>query len=142
MKQPSLYTLLVLIFFALSGCFGSGEPSEKEMRSAYQARIDVINDNLESYKKEPLEEGNPLSALRRLTGELVGDARIKLVDFEKLSAVPAQGEPGYICDFIAIITMEGKISAHPLVKELERYSGVPNQGRFIKTKRGWMYEPR
>lgn len=77
MKQQSLYTLLVLIFLTLSGCFGTGEPSEKEMREAYQVKIDVINANLESFKNERLDKNNPLTALRRLTGEIMGDARIK-----------------------------------------------------------------
>ena len=122
------------------------EPSEKEMHAAVAAKFAQINADLSTLAKrcERREFRNdPLLAMQCLTvcGAGGGSCSMsfELTRFEKLGCEKAEGQPGYVCDYVA-----GFSSNSPFAKgAMNRLTGGGDtgQGRFLWRNDGWMFLP-
>ncbi len=70
----------------------------------------------------------------------MGNARLKIAAFKKLGAVPANGKPGFMCDYMLQLTMEGGNSP-VLANFMNRFGGSIITARFVKTDGKWIWIP-
>jgi len=146
-SAPRAWRCLLLAGFLLCGLVGCGggnpadrEPTEAELRRAIQDRVDIINHNIQEMRKAPVQEGDPISAMMRLTGEAVGDARVQIAGFRKLGAVPAVGKPGWMATYTIDIDVIGG-SPFMNTQFLNSLGGTNNTARFIHDGETWIFIP-
>lgn len=115
----------------------SGEPTEAEMRQAIQNRIDSINQNLATMRNTRPDPNNPISGLMALGGMLLGDTKYYIGDFKKIGAEKAQGKPGYMCDYMLQLRVDGETSAP--VDSIMKFGGSLCTARFVKLDGAWVW---
>ncbi|HRQ87951.1 MAG TPA: hypothetical protein PLA50_04090 [Bacteroidia bacterium] len=115
----------------------SGEPTEAEMREAIQRRIDQMNGNITGMSQIQPDPENPISALLALGGLVMGDARFRIGAFRKIGAAKAQGKPGYVCDYLLQLRMDGNAGA--MMDSIMKLGGEHCTARFVKTGGTWVW---
>jgi hypothetical protein len=142
----------------------SGEPSEAEMRAAYEGRLNAINAHAQATaqkcnKREYRQgQGDPMLAMECLAyaasapGASRGGAarggvarggvaapQFQASYFRKIACEKAQGEPGYYCDYSA--GMNSNLNAPPSMAGMMQRGSV-SQARFVKRESGWLMMPQ
>ncbi len=115
----------------------SGEPTEDEMREAIQRRIDQMNGNITGMSQIQPDPENSISALLALGGLVMGDARFRIGVFRKIGAAKAQGKPGYVCDYLLQLRMDGNAGA--MMDSIMKLGGEHCTARFVKTGGTWVW---
>lgn len=121
-------------------------PSESEMRDAFAGYIDAMNAQMAEQARAAQSGGfnsnNPLSALQALGGAVMGDAQIRILNFEKVGGTRAPGSGIYEGEFRARLTVDGQGFFAQSQREMwESLTGELLYGKFTETENGWEYEP-
>lgn len=133
--------LLAAIISLVSACSTDLEPTEQEMRHAVEQAL--------SGQGNASGAANELRIDNPLNGITVG-----IIDFEKLSCVPANGKPGFTCDYRIATRMHvhsnegsaaGQGHAAAVNQLMSWLSGGRTEGststvtaRFVKAKGKWV----
>ncbi len=106
-RRTIVYPLFLLVAFLLSSCGGAKGPSEAEVRQAVQDRLNNINSNVAAMSSTPIREGDPMSAMSRLMGAVVGDLQVNIAEFKLLGTQKAHDRPGWVCTYYCRLEMSG-----------------------------------
>jgi hypothetical protein len=146
MKSLSAFFMIASMLCVASCGSGDHEPSDREMRKAIEATFENINANYRDLGRrcERREFSNdPLLAMQCLALCGAGGGKCSLsfeiTQFRKLGCEKAEGQPGYVCDFVL-----GFASDSPFAQgALRQLTGGGNagQGRFLRNDEGWLYLP-
>ena len=146
-SRPALALLLALLALPAA----AQEPTAADMRAAIEARMRIANEAVQEAEDQcsgSAVESNPIVALRCLafaaargtsgggSGPLV---EVEVTDFEKIACVAADGQPGYVCDYVSTTRMNGSPAAQ-MINDIAG-GGMLKQGRFVRTERGWLLMP-
>lgn len=157
---------LALAALALAGAAqaqtpaASGEPSEADMRAAYERRLGGVNKYMGQtadqcrrgeYKRAPgAPQGDMALAIQCLAIAGTGSAApggapgtaapsMQATNFRKIACEKAQGEAGYWCDYTAGIAMNMPMLPRSMSSMMEQ--GAVSQARFVRTDNGWLMLP-
>jgi hypothetical protein len=122
---------------------GTGEPSSREMCLAIAGQFDAVNDTIRTKAAACRSGGNlkndPILALQciGLCGASSGcEFSMGLTRFQKIACEKAQGQPGFVCDYVLGFSSSNAAMAQ-MYASLGA-SGAVTQGRFVRTPNGWI----
>lgn len=146
MRVLLIISSIMMIFGTVSCTSGDREPTEDEMADAVKANFDRINANLLALAKQcERREYRHDRALAMqclalcTTGGGKCSAAFTLTRFGKLGCAKANGQPGYVCDYVI-----GFASNSPFARgAINKMTGGGNsgQGRFLRRDNEWIYLP-
>jgi hypothetical protein len=124
----------------------SGEPSEREMLGAVQDAFAAQRQNLKDMADDcqgPASRRDPITNVRCLGALMVGADRgevgFRVKEFRKLGCAKAQGQPGWVCDYVASLSGAGSMAA---MNSLVGGASM-SQGRFVPRGGGrWLLIPK
>lgn len=111
-----LTALLVAVLLAAAGC--SGEPSETDIRAAFEK--DSVKNNASLN-----EAGKVMGGAGKALTDMIGKTEIHAV--KKIDCVAAQNAPGFVCDVELDITVPLTGRTRDMV-----------QARLVKGPEGWV----
>jgi len=144
----SIVAILGLMLSSSACSLANGEPSERQMHEAVQARFTRINSNLAELAARCRARdfgNNPIVALQCMqvcagAANESCDLSFELTEFHKIACRESTEQPGYICDFTASLSSSG-----PFVqKAFDAFigsGGTNGQGRFVKSEGEWLFMP-
>jgi hypothetical protein len=119
-------TTPLIVALALTGCFGTGEPSADDM-------LQAVRTDLKGYVVKQMKEAKPLEPIKETdVNHYSSILQTAVVSVDKAACAPASGAPGFVCDFRVGYRPgpgykgEDKIIYH-----------APTKARFIKSDQGW-----
>lgn len=132
MKTKNIILTLTLIL--ISRVSLANEPTEKEMVSAIQNKINGYHAGTEAMKQgcnRIRESQNPFDSINCMMGGMMGMAKLSITSFEKIGCAKARAT-GYYCDYRVGISTGG------LLGSMDGMGGGINTKRFINTRTGWV----
>lgn len=145
---------VALLVAALGTQAQTGEPTEAEMRAAYEARLGGINRHTQATADQCRNrayrqgQGDPVLAMQCLgyamttpgagTRGGITPPQMKATSFRKIACEKAQGEPGYYCDYSAGLSTN--LALPPSMAGMLQQAAVA-QARFVRRENGWMMMP-
>jgi len=121
----------------------AGEPSARDICLAIADRFDGIND---TYRERAAAcrrgdfKHNPMLAIQclQLCGGTGGSCEVSfnLTRFQKIACEKAQGQPGYVCDYVVNYSASSPVVQQAMSSILG--SGTAAQGRFVPAPGGWI----
>jgi len=139
----TLLTTFFIIQLSTAMAGNNGEPSEKQMRKAVEAKYSQINEHYRRLKRQCQGGGyrqNPLLAMQCIglyggSGN-TGNISMHLTYFKKIACEINLEGPGYICDYI----FSQSSSGNPYSRSIDGMTqGLQGEGKFIHTNNGWVF---
>jgi hypothetical protein len=117
----------------------TGEPTEDQMKLAILINIKAQRELLSSFSDIHLEEGDIVGLYFSLIGKANESIGIDVENFEKYSCVSASGKPGYVCDYVVKVTLQGRGMNKNVYNTMNKYSGSTiSTARFSKVDGVWV----
>jgi hypothetical protein len=117
----------------------TGEPTEDQMKLAVLAQVNAQNQAIEDMTSEEPSEGDIVGFYTYMVGMANKGTKIEIVDFKKYNCTPADGKPGFTCDYVVKYKYSGNNLNSGLFNLASSYSGNSiTTARFSKIKGVWM----
>lgn len=121
------------------------EPTEADMRRAIEQHAEAANEENRRVQKlceEGRYEQDPALAFQCLSQFIgsggQGAAQSELKSFRKLACAPAQGQPGYVCDYAFSIDTNNPLLQQGYLADIMHSPGA-GQGRFVPYQGEWLF---
>ena len=122
---------------------GSGEPSSRDICLALADQFDALNDTVRSRAAICRSGGNlkndPALAIQCIAlcgGSANCEFSMSLTRFQKIACEKAQGQPGFVCDYV--VGFSSSSAAMAQIFDSIGASGSVTQGRFVRAPNGWV----
>lgn len=115
-----------------------GQPTEFQMKTAYEFQIKAGNARLEREKQQAADiyRNQDMKQIMQLFTSLIPDTNVEMKNFSKIACQKAMNMPGYICDFSSVNSTNVQ-GFNPIQSENE-----VKTARFVRMDNGvWQYIP-
>jgi len=121
----------------------TGEPSETDMRAAFQRHVDTINAQMKTADDAATSAADAAGKKKGVFGGLVSatksallQTKIEVISFRKVSCTPGSSPTDFIGEYVATLRQTG---TSPLAESLMNASGKQTKARFSRTDQGWVW---